>query len=402
MKNVVAVAIFWINWLLFAYSQGGSLYSIYGFGDPLYTHSAASDAMGTTEIAIPIGNRIATVNPALWSSIDNIRVESGYLFRQFIILSDRKSVAHNNGRLQGVRVAIPSITPSRFTISFGIQPTTLVNYYIETTEQVSEDDIATISYLGLGGLSEAYFGSSFRVPDLNITLGGGITYTFGKISRTVQTTFPSTQYQSSFRITTDWFSSIGGMFGLFYTGISPLLIGAAVHLPSQASVTRTIQYGTGRLPDTTVNDAFTTPLPYLIGIGASYHKGNWTIGADFKLLNASAARYNAVPATAEYSTGSILSFGTRWQQSKYPPRLTDIRSWTFFGGIHWEKNPVKIRNNTVNKIAGSTGVEIPVNPRTVLTTAITVGHRSSAGATLVQDWFFNLSFTLSVGELWFR
>ena len=74
-------------------AQGGSIYSSFGFGDRFFEHSAAAVAMGSVSIALPSATRIASQNPALWSSVPSTRLEAGYVFRQFVKQQADRSIA---------------------------------------------------------------------------------------------------------------------------------------------------------------------------------------------------------------------------------------------------------------------------------------------------------------------
>ena len=382
-------------------AQGGSIYSSFGFGDRFFEHSAAAAAMGSVSIALPSTTRIASQNPALWSSVPSTRLETGYLFRQFVKQQADRSIAHNNGKVQGIGLLIPTRSSLRTAVALGIRPYTTVNFYTSLQQSAGPDEAtATIESLGTGGLSQLFIGTSF-VPLPNLAVGAALVYTFGKIERSITISFPSGNYRNSFWRHTDWFSSPGAKIGIYYGGLASWHFGAFVELPGTATVSQQQQYGTGRLPDTTFETRITTPLPLTAGIGIAHQWGHWLIGIDGVWQDYRSVRYNLHPE-ATYQTGYSIRLGGRWHMSRRHPKLSDLSSWYYFVGLRWDQLSIQVRQTAISSIAASLGMQIPVNAQTFLSVALIAGRRGTLSNHLVQDWFFNIAFTFSVGERWFQ
>ncbi len=382
-------------------AQGGSIYSSFGFGDRFFEHSAAAVAMGSVSIALPSATRIASQNPALWSSVPSTRLEAGYVFRQFVKQQADRSIAHNNGKVQGIGLLVPTRNDLHTAVALGIRPYTTVNFYTSLRQSDGSDEaIATIESLGTGGLSQLFIGSSF-VPLPNLAVGAALVYTFGKIERSITITFPSGNYRNSFWRRTDWFSSPGAKIGIHYGGLASWHFGAFVELLGTATISQQQQYGTGRLSDTTFDVQLTTPMPLTAGIGIAYRWGHWLLGIDAVWQDYRSVRYNLHPEAA-YQTGYSIRLGGRWHMSRRHPKLSDLGSWYYFVGLRWDQLPIQIRQTSIASIAASLGFQIPVNAQTFLSIAMVAGRRGTLNNQLVQDWFFNLAFTVSVGERWFQ
>jgi len=382
-------------------AQGGSIYSSFGFGDRFFEHSAAAMAMGNVSIAVPSVTRIASQNPALWSLGPSTRLETGYIFRQFVKQQADRSIAHNNGKVQGIGLLIPTRHFLRTAVTLGIRPYTTVNFYTSTQQSAGSDgESATIESLGSGGLSQLFIGSSF-FPLPNLAIGAALVYTFGKIERSITITFPSGNYRNSFWRHTDRFSSLGAKIGIYYSGISPWYVGVFTELLGTATISRQQQYGTGRLPDTTFDVQFTTPMPLTAGIGIARQLGHWLIGIDAVWQDYRAVQYDLHPDAA-YQTGYSIRLGGRWQMPRRHLKLSDPESWSYFLGLQWNQLPIQVRQVPISSVAASLGAQIPVNSQTFLSVALVAGRRGTFDYRLVQDWFFNIAFTFSVGERWFQ
>ncbi len=384
---------------LMLWAQGGAIYSSFAFGDRFFTHSAATAAMGGTAIAVPLRTRVASQNPALWSSVPYTQMETGYQFRQFLNQQGDRSIAHNNGQVEGFGLILATRNASRWSVALGLRPYSTLNFYTRREQEVP-DAVATITTLGTGGLSQLFLGTSLEVLP-HLAVGATLSYTFGKLQRTITTTFTGGTYRNSFWVHTDWFSSVGGKGGVYYDGIANWYFGAFVEMLGEAKIRQRQEYGTGRLPDTTLETEIRSPMPYAVGFGVAWQLGHWLFGLDAALEDYRQVQYGGTHPAVAYAQGYRVHLGAQWHIARRHPALNDLESWRYFLGVQWQQLPFHVRGHSIAVMAASFGTQIPINARTFLSVALTGGRRGTLADALVQDWFFTLQVTFTIAERWF-
>lgn len=389
------------NLILFA--QGGSNYSIFGFGDLQSTSSASSSGLAETSIAFPIDHSINTVNPALWSKVYKTRIQTGYNFNQNIISDENNNLLfQNNGQVNTFKTIFVIDTGMGIAVSFGLMPYTKVNYLIASPVKLNYQDISTkgkITYLGRGGISMGYIGVSSKILN-NLSVGGMLFSTFGTIKNSISTTFDDISYYTSTSNIDYNFNGLGYKFGFLYEAISNLYFGGFYELHQRLDYKKELTYISEIQPDTNFTGSFSAISPQAYGIGISYKTGKFRLGADYKSYLLSDMQFNKGPYT-EYNNLNIFSFGIS--------RLGNRRLGTDFVnridlnfGLGLKQQYYTIKGVNLTDYYASFGMGIPLVGSTYIDLATTFGSRGSLSNKMVREFYGKLSVDISLGETWFK
>jgi hypothetical protein len=392
-----------------AFAQGGSNYSAFGIGDIRYNAGAAYDAIGGTSIAVPAPRGINLINPAAWAFAQSTRLQVGYRFNQNLITDSETSTAQNNGKIDGI-LGIFSIDTTRgISASFGIQPYSSVNYLSATNFSVEADTSVKgkRELGGSGGLSTAYLGGSY-IPFKDLAIGASIFAVFGTITSTTRTSIITQNYSNSTNERKDGLRGAGARFGAIYSVTPDFRLGASAAFFSDLDVTSTLTYYSSTTsanilnPDTAFVSKSTLSIPAEFGIGASFLTGKFLFSADAQMQDFSNG--------FSYRTqGTQTSFRRALRLSAGISRLGNMRAGssyfdkvTYGIGGGFQQLYYEVKGEAIDEMYGSFGLQMPIAGAAELDAAITGGTRGTINAGLVNELFMRLSFSVSIGETWFR
>jgi hypothetical protein len=392
------------------YAQGGSNFSIFGFGDIRESIGALYEGMANTAIAMPSDHGINTVNPAMWSFVRTTRLQTGFMFRQHQnTTSDGLISKQNNGMYTGINALFAIDSTLGAAISIGYNPVTTVNIFTQLRDSLvyaGGTQYRTTDYNGSGGISSLYLGGSIR-PVEHVTVGIAAHHYFGNISTRLTTVFDDFgTFAQSFNETTDRFSGLLWQVGATYTGINNVTLGATFSLPQTMSMTRSQRYYAAILTasqvfDTTLVNAPVNPnFATTLGIGASYNGGRYTIGADFLSRDFSATTYRNA-GVAQFLRSTRYSVGAQYRGA------TDFNAHWFerlgyTGGFGIHQQYISVRNAPLSEIYGSIGTQVPLTSRARVDLSLTFGTRETSNTNILRESFGRLMVTLSVGDIWFQ
>lgn len=392
--------------LLFApaalvWAQGGSSYSIFGLGDIQGTTGAAYDGLGGNSIAVRSPYALGGVNPASWGFITTTRLQTGFTFRQTHISNEATSLAQNNGNLQGIAGVFSIDTALGLGVGFGFQPYSSVHYLLTRNSSImaaGQELTSSSEFQGKGGMSTAYLGASFRPFD-DITLGVTARYNFGKITSTVTTTFNDGNYLPSALQNTDGFSGSGFTLGALYTGIPDLTLGAVITAGAPLTVTHDERYASSLTLDTTISEERETSLPLTLGVGASYITGKFMFTGEVSTSDFSSLDVRK-PEFVSFRRANHFSIGASRLANTGPGPALD--RWAYNLGAGYRQLYYVVNDKGIDEMYGSFGIQIPIARSTYLDAAITGGTRGTTDNGLIREMFAHLSFSISIGENWFR
>lgn len=400
MKKL-AVLIFIIS-SNFIFAQGGSNYSIIGFGDINYDVNAAYMGLAGTSIAMPSETSINFKNPALWSAVKSTRLQAGYRFNQHI--SDATSGANwqNNANLSGFSALFAIDTNRGISASIGIAPYTSINYLTATVINESLNDVpleGTNTYQGKGGITQAYIGFSTKIIE-NLAVGASIFTNFGKVSHSRTTEFTNDPYLFTYSNTrNDFFSGIGYKAGLFFEPISNLSVGYFFETNNQLSVESTYNYTSSLIGDTSFSRNSDYEFPISQGFGLSYLTGIFLIGTDFSFQDYSNFTYNA-GNNSQFTDSWQLSFGlTRFGNTSINASTLDKSAYKF--GFAARKLYYNLYNNDIMEYVLSVGASVPFSESFNTDIGFSFGTRATASNNLIKEYFAKMTVDLSIGEVWF-
>ncbi len=391
------------------FSQGGSNYSVFGFGDINKSYGAVYDAMGQTSIAMPSSHAINKTNPAMWSFVDLTRMQIGYNFNQHITSSDKEETLYqNNGQFSGLTGLFMIDTTLGAAVSFGLEPYSTIAYSISAPiiHPIEDDTLKGKNIFdGTGGLSQIHFGYAMHVTD-NISIGAQVYALFGKAEYTNTTQLFNKDTYYRVRGSKDDFEGVGFKFGASYNWNRKLFIGAFFEKNPNLDINNeTKDYTPVSISDdnldTTYTNSYTSVVPNRFGFGLSYLTGKFRIGADFELQNFSDFTYRAGALDFKYDNSWRFSLGVERIGNKsfladYMDRIT------YRLGVGMKDLYYEINGNAIKEMYASYGMQLPLPGTAVIDAAVNAGLRGTTNNDLVNEYFVRLSFSFSIGETWFK
>ena len=404
-KRVLFSVILIILLPMTVFGQGGSNYSIFGFGDRMYAMGAGFESLGGTQIAVPLNTGINIQNPAAWSYADKTRLQAGFRFNQVTTENSSISSSQNNGKLNGMGVLFNIDTTSGVSFALGFSPYSTVNYAIQTPVTVSLEGDSKLGALtstsGRGGVSEVFAGGSYR-PMEGVRVGLSVLGLFGTINTSISTQIYTSNSLSSEINRRDEFSGGGLRLGFILNPLKNFTIGAAGSWYSTLSVKssqRSISTGSIAIGDTTSIFNTTNTMPWTIGFGSSYRSGKFLFAADAIFTDYSDLAYRE--GKSVYSNGQRFTFGIS-RLGTFAPGTSfgDRINFNFGGGF--ETLPFKVNNQSISDLFLTVGAEIPITNDALLGLSIMGGQRGSTDNGLVKEMFARFNVTFTINEVWFQ
>jgi hypothetical protein len=384
------------------FAQGGSNYSIFGLGDIYYSTNSATVGLGGTTIAFPSNHSLNPLNPAIWSTITNTRLQVGYIFNQHVNTIDDYTLMQNNGKVNGIQALFAVDTSIGMSIGLGFVPYTMVNYLVNSpTEIVLDGTTYKGEYLnqGKGGLSRGYLGASIR-PWRNLAIGAQAFATFGLISNGIVTQFYDYYSYLSQKIIEDEIDGYGTRLGMTFMPFEGFTLGAFWEYNSALNLKTTVIRATSFSNNDTSVSSSTISMPALFGAGFSYQTGKFIFGADFMYQDFSSLKFRGGIDTSFRPLASFSIGLSRLGNPSFNASFLDRIKYNFGGG--YRQQYYSVFGTPINEYYGSFGIEIPIVGTVYLDGAITVGVRGENSNGLMREMFGRLSIDLSIGETWFK
>ena len=405
MNRLLVIAVVLILGTGLATAQGGSNYSALGIGDLRTTVGGTYDAMGGTAIAMPTPYGINVVNPALVGLATTTRLQGGYRFNQHVINNpDGRTLAQNNGEIDGLVAMFSVDTAYGFGITFGVLPFSNVAYAVQRNlESVIDTDTITgrSEQTGSGGSSMLHLGSSVKLFD-RLHFGIAVNGLFGVMTyednvyangpfNTVQSSqsydLRGWMFKSGFMVkVTDWLN-IGG-----YAMTGP---DAAVFITRRAAGVQV----TGVYYDSTQIEETTTGMPLIYGVGLSTPINNGYLGADVEFRDFEALTVN-VRDDAGYTTGLRASLGYTQPGQRTGSYWKKVG---FHTGLSMQQLYTTFRGQNLWEFFGSGGISLPLGGNAMVDAGMQLGYRGitdSQGA--LNEFVGRLTVSVSIGETWFQ
>ena len=383
------------------FAQGGSNYSIYGFGDVIHNSSAVYDALGGCAIALPKENSINLLNPAMWGFISQTRIRAGYRFNQNLVQTENAHLFQNNGKVDGISYALAIDTAKGASIVFGFNTYTTVNYLISKRGKVEIDGYQLFvdnQYQGSGGLSQAFIGASLR-PINFLYLGTALLGNFGTINSFNRTLVSGSYASSAITERNDYFLGLGFRFGIAANPLKNLLIGCFAETHHKANLKSYISNIYELTLDTTFSMESETEIPIAYGFGFSYRSGRTIITADFIQRDFKKVLYN-VPLNVELQAEPKVSLGLSLlgTRSLFAPFTQRV---TYNFGAYYKQLYMKINGKSIDEYAFSFGFEFPIVGSATLNAGFVFGGRIPQISELPKEYFGRMIIELTLGETWF-
>ena len=413
-----------------AFSQENSPYSRYGLGDLVPNQNITNRAMGGITAGYADFQSINFVNPASLGNITNTIFDLGAEadIRTLKSVNPAKKYTQANSLFSYLQVGFPISSKKMIKkhmgwgVSFGLRPTSRIDYKIEKRSRFSSIDSLYTLYTGSGGVSQAFIGTGFHTKNINIGLNFG--YMFGNKDFNTKLAFinDSIAYYKSNSATK---TNFGGLFvtgGIQYqkeikTG-TILRIGAygslQHNLKANQDITReTFQYdangGTYRLDSVydQRNLSGTIQYPSSFGVGFTYSGMQWLFGADFETTSWSNYRYYG-------QSDALRNNWTIRTGAQYYPAKDNTPAKKYFNFVKYRAGfyygPDYIQPGNSRPQYGFTlGTGMPLTSLqrirfgeyVLLNTALEVGGRGDKNSNIKEN-IVRFSIGLSMNARWFQ
>ncbi len=403
--SAVLTLIFLVNFA--AQSQnGGSGYSRYGIGDLRYFSGGRTVGMGGASIGVLTPASLEYINPASVAKINRTRFSISTLYEGISTEDFSASGYFSQFTFNGAAVAIPVATSEGVVVNLGMVPLSRINYNVKTPAGDPAIDY-TIQYIGDGGVSKAYLGSSVTIAGV-LSVGARLDYYFGTLNYTTSEKFSNSQYTSAEVRRTSEIRGIGSTLGVIYTGLSKLLpenstlnIGLMVSTTANPTATdqRFFVYNT---TGTLLRDTLTLPdgniqIPLAVGGGISYSAEKILLAADIFYQNWSKVRDNNGADLRDryrYAVGGEI-------QPKKEYTAPFFQKIAYRLGIFSDATYYQLKGQPITETGLTFGFGIPVIGDTRLQLGAEYGLRGTTDNQLQKDRILRISLTLSGSELWF-
>ena len=410
IKNLKKIILLLLLLSVYVFPQSSSSYSRIGIGDLVFSYSARSMGMGQLGTSLAVPDFTGIINPAAWFKLDRTRFEIAVDDNNLFLSNNTQSGRLSSAIFNGFTLAFPVSEKYGVGVAMGIVPYSRVSYDVL---QSYPSPIANVSdyqlnYIGSGGLSRTFIGSSFELP-FGLVLGASFDYYFGEIDYSSQVNFTnisntSTNYLKSYRP-----NGTGTTVGLITPDLSPVLksntisdlrLGLAVNYISKLNVD-TIGTSNSTLGVDTIGFGSATmsiPLRISAGLSMSLSK-KYLVSLDFLTQPWQNYTYNNVKSpelrnaykvSAGFEYRPLLNLGSSFWQAII---------WR--AGLSYEQTQYFINGTGINQLSISGGFSFPLSYQNTLDVGVQYSNRGTTNFNLIKENSVRVDFGLSIGELWF-
>ncbi|WP_099463256.1 hypothetical protein [Parabacteroides provencensis] len=416
-KVVITSILIFTQLSLMAQNNTNSPYTRFGYGELADRSFGAGRAMGGIGYGLRSSKQINPMNPASYSSMDSLT----FLFdfgasAQLSWYNDGTNRQKNvNGNVEYIAMQFP--ISRRIAMSVGMLPYSYVGYKYGSKINNKDNGLdAVASYVGKGGLTEAYGGISVDLWKKRLAVGLNAGYLFGNITHEQNVTFPSPGY-NIVRTQEVQVRDYKLDFGIQYThpisATENITVGFAYspnnHLNAKSYNTLQKVTSSGgvvdNVADTITNQAFDLPNSY--GAGISYVKQNkLTLAADFLYEEWGKARF--FDSKDDFKNRIRVAVGGEF--------IPDVQNHNFLAkvryraGFHYSNSYLKINQTEDNGYASgsygeygaSVGFGLPlVDSRSFVNVSFEYVKIRPEVKTMINEQYFRFTVNYTFNELWF-
>lgn len=403
--------------LLFAsniFPNGGSVYTRYGLGDLVFTHSARRFALGGLGTSVADVNNISYLNPASIYKIDLTRFEVGMSYNGYSITSEDEKAYYSNYSFSGFALAFPIDKKYGISASIGLAPVTNQKYEVRNRISAAENSLIDeehfLDYKGDGGLSKFYLGLSYKLP-FDFAIGASYEYYTGKTEQNSTVDFDDLSdfndvtytLKKSFRgigtsigIISGDLSDIVGVDGIenFHVGVSYNYV---ANLDVDTNLTSSTSIGTIENSKGIVEIEY--PSRISTGLSFTYDK-NYLILVDYYYQPWSNYKFNGL-VDNNLRDFSKISLALEYSQNERRLSSSVWEQMTFRGGLSYEQTQYSINGEDITKYSVFAGLSFPLGPGNTIDLGVEYGARGTIDSNLLKENQFNGFISISFGELWF-
>ncbi|MGK7395855.1 MAG: hypothetical protein ACNS62_14850 [Candidatus Cyclobacteriaceae bacterium M3_2C_046] len=419
-KIISFLLLLWLGVGNEAFSQvNRSPFTINGIGE--VQGMGLASHMGIGGVGLSYGKllNLNNLNPALLPFNSLTVFEVGMVGERRVIQRDSLNQENAGFNLDYLAFGFP-IKSGRVTMSVGLKPYSIVDYNIQSIQNIANSSHRTeINYTGTGGMNQAYLAAGARFFR-SLYFGARASYMFGSIiDETIVSPFavslPDTVIASRFRTSnflrssfSDFSLGLGMAYAIKITDNTYLNIGAIYDLKADIAtkqherLDRQDEIGQIVFRDTLrhQDERFVT-LPAKYGIGISLQKGpNWVLAADFEMQDWT--QFKGISGR-EQNLGESYRGGIGFE---FIPDYTSVRSYwnrvMYKAGFTYEQTPFLKNNQAINEFGINFGVTLPVTNASSISMALQYSQRGENSGDLIKEDIYRLILGVTFNDKWFE
>lgn len=391
-----------------SFAQRTSTYTRYGVGDLYYSYSARTLSMGHTGTAMINSDYVEILNPASWSYLSRVRLEMSFAYDELKLSNANDTKYYGDGLFKGVTFGFPISEVHKIGLAFGVVPYSRINY--EVTDNIIDTITSNYNttYLGKGGLSKIFIGSSYQLPG-EFLIGATLEYYFGNIKYTSKLDFENTTYfPSEYELnyapkgfgTTIGFITPNMADLLNSSSISNLRLGLSTNIIGNLSTDTSLVSRSSSIVDSISTGKTKMSVPMRLNAGLhitfidvynlalDYFYQPWT---DFKLSEINQSNLSDLHR---------ISLGFEYR----PQRVPGISFWEqimFRAGLSYEMSQYKFNGNELKQYSVFGGFALPLSPENTVDLGFEYSVRGTKEENLLEENFLRINFGISFGDIWF-
>ncbi len=387
-------------------AQKTSTYARYGVGDIYYSYSARTLSMGHSGTAMINSDYVEVLNPASWSSLSKVRFELSFAYDELRLSNSGETKYYGDGLFKGITFGFPISEVHRIALAFGVVPYSRINY--EVTDNIIDSVTGNYNttYLGKGGLSKIFVGSTYQLPG-ELLIGATLEYYFGNITYTSKLAFENTSYFPSEYELNYAPKGLGTTIGIITPDLSSLLdssvisnlrLGLSTNIVGKLNTDTSSVSTSSSLVDTISTGKTKMEVPLRLNLGLhitfvnvynlalDYFYQPWT---EFKLSEINQSNLSDVHR---------ISLGFEYR----PQRVPGISFWEqimFRAGFSFEKSQYNFDGNELKQYSVFGGFALPLSPENTVDLGFEYSVRGTKEDNLLEENFLRINFGVSFGDI---
>nr|HPN39812.1 hypothetical protein [Melioribacteraceae bacterium] len=366
-------------------------------------------SMGGLGYAVQNSDFLSDLNPANWYKIYATRLETNFLLNGVNLDDGLSKNKYSKGIFNGIKIGIPVERDLGIAVVLGIAPESFVQYEVVQSSVNNSIENYTSTYKGEGGINRLFIGSSVKLP-YNFVFGASFDYYMGNIKYSSSIEYEdNSDYNNSSVIKDRDYKGLGFNIGILTPDlnnfikidkIQELRLGMGFKYVSNIRTDTTLYIGSLLGEKLVERIPVYTHLPYKFGMGLSFiYDQNYLFTIDYANQPWSKFTFNgeADPNLRDFHK---ISIGIEHRNSVN--RFSTFTDQIILrGGIGYEQTQYKVNGTGIDYYYLSAGLSFPLMFENTIDIGISAGFRGKKENELIKETVYNLSVSLSFGELWF-
>jgi len=410
MYYIVFITFITVNFLN---AQSGAVYSRFGIGDLVNSHTAYRMGFGELGSAVIDKDYIEGYNPASWTNLEFTKLGVSARYLGTSASNNNSKVFHSNIIFSGFTIGFPIQRDLGISLAIGLIPVSALSYDISNSLNNSLFGDYKETFKGSGSLSKVFIGSSVLVPT-NSSIGLAVEYYTGANKYlsyqdfASNSSFKDVSYETQYK-----YRGMGTTVSIISGNILDLLNksensnNSVLRLSALANFASDLTTDTSIVTTTSIGvtenllGEVKTILPTKYTFGASYSwNENYLILFDYLFQPFSKYQFNG-----KYDTNlkdlTKYSLGFAYKDKSVRMNSTALERISYRFGFSYEETQYTFNGININQYSLHSGITIPFGDINMIDFAIMAGLRGTNENNLIKEQFINAAITLTLGELWF-